>query len=121
MSLRARSSRPALANCTNVYTNNIPSPWTILQLHAGTKRPSTSSGGEDGSLKKRAKVSCSNEQHQKESTAEAEYSDEENNSDVEMEDMVNVTARGRRGTVFGMMNAASLRLPGSRRGLRRLF
>jgi hypothetical protein len=111
------ASRPALINCTNVYTNNIPSPWTVIQLQGGVKRPS--SGAEDGGLKKRLKVRCSREQSQEENIANQEGSDDESDSGEEMKDIRAVRARAKRGTVFSMMNAAAMGHPGSRQGLRR--
>jgi len=111
------ASRPALVNRTNVYTNNTSSPWTVIQLQGGVKRPS--SGAENGGLKKRLKVNSSKEKPQEESISDEEGSDSEGDSD-EMEDSA-VRARARRGTVFGMMNAAAMGHPGSRQGLRRFL
>jgi len=112
------ASRPALANRTNVYTNNTPSPWTALQLQAGIKRRSNSA--ENGGLKKRAKISSSQEKLQ-ESIVDEDDSGDDSNSDAEMEDICAVRTRARRGTVFGMMNAAAMGLPGSCHGLRKYF
>jgi hypothetical protein len=108
------ASRPALSNRTNVYTNNTPSPWTVLQ-QTGTKRPS--SGAENGGLKKRIKVNSKDEQEVQENILEDGDSDAESDSDEEMEDIVNIRARARRGTAFQMMNAAAMGLPRSRQGL----
>ena len=80
-------SRPALVNCTNVYTKDIQSPWTILQ-QAGTKRPAIEQ--QNGGLKKRVKVSSNKEQQQEHNLVDDEDSDEDSESDAEMEDVVDV-------------------------------
>jgi hypothetical protein len=109
------ASRPALVNRTNVYTNNTQSPWSVLQ-QAGIKRPS--SGTENGGLKKRVKVSNKEEQ---DNIVENIYSDEESDGNEEMEDIVSVKARARRGTVFQMMNTTATGVPRSRQSLRWSF
>ena len=107
-------SRPALVNCTNVYTKDIQSPWTILQ-QAGTKRPAIEQ--QNGGLKKRVKVSSNKEQQQEHNLVDDEDSDEDSESDAEMEDVVDVVARARRGAAFRVRNAAAMGIPGSRHGL----
>lgn len=94
-------SRPALINRTNVYTNNTSSPWTAsIKVGSGLKRSASEIGG-NGGLKKRVKVSEEAE----------ENSGDNSDSDVEMEDIETVAVRGRRGTVFGMMNTVSRAVP----------
>ena len=102
-------SRPALINRTNVYANNTPSPWTTsVKVGSGLKRSASEIGG-SGGLKKRVKV---NEE------AKENSSDDNSDSDVEMEVIETVVARGRRRTVFGMMNTASRAVPNARLALR---
>lgn len=115
------TSRPVLVNRTNFYTNNVPSPWTVLR-RAGTKRPA--SGPQNGGLKKRVKVSSGKEKEtqQQEKIIQDDNSDEENDSDTEMASIVDLRARARRhGTVFEMMNAAATGPPRSRQSFSKSF
>lgn len=103
------ATRPALATRTNVYTNDTPSPWSASIKSKG-KRPASEP---EDRLKKRAKVSTEPDS--------SDYKNEihdssDSDSDVEMENIADVRARARRGTVFGMMNTASRSSSASRPG-----
>lgn len=106
-------SRPALNNRTNVYQNNTSSPWSAsVKVGSSLKRSASEVGG-SGGVKKRVKIS-----EEPEEDSSDGGSDSDSDSDVEMEDIDAVAARGRRGTVFGMMNAAARAVPGTRPPLR---
>lgn len=114
------NTRPALINRTNVYSKNSPTPWTASIKAAGTKRPA--SGG-DGGFKKRLKFASEQENNSADIEVDidgaADLSDSDGDDD--MHDIADVTARARRGTVSGMINAASRAPAGYRPGLCKVF
>lgn len=102
------SPRPALFDRTNVHSDSVPTRphnWLSLPTPPKDHKAKRPFSGQADPVKKRVKIT---EEHEE---SEDVSPGEESDSDIEMEDVAMVRARGLKRTFFRMMNAAAMARP----------